>query len=1795
MLQKRHVLVGTIVIAWCVLTTARASVQLDASTNITIETRGELADTGPITTDLLQRNLLAALGRTTLQGDGPTVRFILEADAPMWADLVGKIDRLTQTDAYTVTIADDPATVTLHGRTAMGCSFAVTDFLEHNLGVMWFMPGELGLCLPSRQTFTLTPGSRTAEPAVASRIYTGLQMNNPALNRFGYEGLHHRQGYYFRSRDAIKAYRLHHLTFASHALVRVFDVNEFGKSDPDLYPLIDGKRWVPPTDRSARYYQNWHICFTNPKAVDIAVRKAKEYFAADGGQTFSLGINDGVNHKCHCDSCATVGIAQSYFDFVNAVARRVRADYPLPYMIGVLGYGDMGVPTEGLQLEDNVLVLGGPGYFEGHASNLGAYEYLYGWGFWVPNFPLHTMKQNALRYRDMGVSALHAEVHPVWAFDAPKVYLRSRLLWDPDLDVDAALAHFCDAAFGKGGPAMTRFYQRWAALTDKHLPGADPAPMVDIRAFRRSEVQFSRVSAEDYAFAYERLAEARNATGDALIHRRFDMIEAFIDYSKTLLDMWQNKNRIFASDGDMRDLHTQTVALGERRQTILDTLRKTPAWFTGTNQTVDRILSDQWEGRWEWTLDYEHDCALRTAAVALRSDAHIEPRHLTRFDLYHKQYNQDIYAPMMRRAADDAVRFSADGEGKRYLRGAFAITQGEQYAAEFDVTAAGGELVIHLHNMNVCGKTATITETIGPETQTLRRRIILKPVPTWGDGDGRRVTELDVEILWHPRSADARLEGAARFGQVVIGAAPVKEKETPQTQPAPAGDNFDFEVGPAGEASRGKLPPHWDRAYSSLAGVEIIEAARPDSKGKQALKLALADGLNATGMYSPMLAIDDDKPLTVSIWLRDDGDPEDKRRPHIAIHWFDAKRQPVVVMPDTKVNYLYLPMANVRTWQQVQKTLTPAPSAEAFNRYENIPQGAAFFSLRLNLQQYPGPVVFDDFTYQQGKPDTAAAAPRAKMKSYAVAWLGETSKGNRYGPKYAAEELAGYMTKVLGRDVPATSWADAPADRQIILVTHAGEVGGDTARDLAGKRRDAFVIRQPYMHDGRDVCLLASADEYACDYPAYHLLRKYMDVHWVGPGEVGEVIPDSPDWTLPARIADLENPDFEMRLWADRGFKMARPILAGSSRMGFHHALGVIFHPDKHGDKPEVYPLVDGERYIPSERTQPGRMTSGWQPCISHPTSIEIATNYVLDTLASGRAISASLSVNDGSSNWCECDGCKALSPDIGERFYKFYNTVTERVVAKNPEAYIAALAYGPCQQPPKETRIHDRIVIFVTGGDPLRFGDPRRTGGKRAVYHYHLDNAYPTVRHYPHLLADYVRTIHEHGGIAMYTQIEHSWAAGGPKTYLLAHLLWDVDTDVDATLDRYINLTFGEQAAPAMSEYFDRWEAIFNRETREGHFNTIEAWTSNHLHKHEQVTWDDLTVLDGAIARAAAASKTDKQAARFAYFQTYYYWARANLAQYLLARDMGDSQWLAARNADQILDAAARAVALTEEFDQRWERDIATDRTGWLLNARTYDAVEKGMRFYDSLLVGPIRTAVEGYLAEAIDAAVAGIADGRDDAVAYLRAQAAKRPTLQTYIGPVADRFAGIERPNVLANASFEVGTHVEGEPPRLDGWWFYDRVGMVKGATAQYDWKDDPDRGGKVLGFGPGKFPGVRTFMTLEPGRYQLSFWFRTVNRDSSVTVNLLRMDPQYSAADFETESRVREISMVNDAFIKFLAHRHPPTDGKWQRVVQQIEVRKAGVYCLMLEPFGMADDAWAWFDDLQIRAVWTNSTLH
>ena len=807
--------------------------------------------------------------------------------------------------------------------------------------------------------------------------------------------------------------------------------------------------------------------------------------------------------------------------------------------------------------------------------------------------------------------------------------------------------------------------------------------------------------------------------------------------------------------------------------------------------------------------------------------------------------------------------------------------------------------------------------------------------------------------------------------------------------------------------------------------------------------------------------------------------------------------------------------------------------------------------------------------------------PGAGAAEWSVCWTGPAEA------RTAADELARYAGTVLDCPVEVAG-QEPPAEGTVFVVTDAVNAPEEIAARLDGLRRDAFAIEYPVTWQGREVCLLVSHDQFGCDYPVYEFLTRFMDVHWVGPGELGVVWAKQPEWQMPAQISVVEDPDFEMRLWSGESFS-SREWLARSSRMGFHHALGHVFHPDRHGDTPEVYPLVGGQRYIPEPASGP-RALSGWQPCTSNPKSIEIATEYVLETLAnSPRAISASLAVNDGAGNECECASCRALDgpdayapgrrPILSDRFFTFYNEVIERALAVNPEANVGVLGYGVVSTPPARVRVNPRIHVFEVQPDIPTLQAWAATGATPAMYLWLWDGGFLTVQPDLHMLADLIRAGHDLGAIGLYSEIKPHWVISAPKFYVLAHLLWDSSRDVDELLDEYLRLAYGENALPHVRAYFDRWYEIYRRRPAEMLTQNSYGWRdTRHL---QWLRRDDLAAMDDMLAQARLVELTQEQRARLDYLRIWHRLMRLNAEQYLVSQDLGNPAWVSGHSPERVLDAIEDSLHLTPEFGRIWRNQVATDTSGWLLDG----SAQADPEAYWAAFYGQLRTMVDSGHESAIDGALEAmsermLAEGdADAAIAWWQARMDERPALERYLGPEINRLRGVEPENIVTNGSFEEGE--PGDPPTLPGWDFYEFYGMVKGVKARYEWREGNGHdGGRAIGMGEGNYPELKAIIHMEEGaRYELSFWYRTEGRESPASLWLFSYEGELASPREIDQERIEKFARVD----------LEPTDGEWRYVERSLTPSVGGTFVLQLAAYYQKADVWTWFDDIEIWRIW------
>ena len=347
--------------------------------------------------------------------------------------------------------------VFLLGNNPTATRIAVGRFCEQHLGVFFAFPGELGADWRPRYQLGF-PGPDEFRPDFRWRQLSGLNE---------------------LSEDWACSVGFGRAPAFSHGLYQIFDLNLW-KQEPMLFPMIGGKPTVPKGDG---YDPNPHL--DNPRAPEVGALYAREFFRKNP-EAFSVafGVNDTVKFD---DSAPSEGwyrdrpVRTDYvFSFYNAVADSVWApDGDLKgerHAIGVLAYlQTLRAPT--IKLRPAIFpwvcadrtAYGDPAFAAQDRANvsawaksgvrrLGVYDYLYGAEVASPRVNLTALIQSIHATYAGGARGWYAEAYPLWAFDAPKLWIAAKLLEDRMADTETLRRTWFDRAYGPAADEMIAAY-----------------------------------------------------------------------------------------------------------------------------------------------------------------------------------------------------------------------------------------------------------------------------------------------------------------------------------------------------------------------------------------------------------------------------------------------------------------------------------------------------------------------------------------------------------------------------------------------------------------------------------------------------------------------------------------------------------------------------------------------------------------------------------------------------------------------------------------------------------------------------------------------------------------------------------------------------------------------------------------------------------------------------------------------------------------------------------------------------------------------------------------------------------------------------------------------------------------------------------------------------------------------------------------------------------------------------------------------------------------------------------------
>ncbi|MFN2350821.1 MAG: DUF4838 domain-containing protein, partial [Kiritimatiellia bacterium] len=203
--------------------------------------------------------------------------------------------------------------------------------LLRDLGVRWYMPGELGEIVSSQATIVMPEINRTVKPDFAIR------------NLYWYNRFH------AALRDDVLWWLRLGLNDGSSLLgasmpvhgMRLIQSNATMKeTHPEYYALFKGRR-------ETEYRGSGHACFSSEGLIQETVKYLRAVFDHYDEPAMDLWPQDAY-HACGCELCEGKSPSDLVFGFVDHVAREIRKTHP-DRLITCGAYAEYAKPPESIE------------------------------------------------------------------------------------------------------------------------------------------------------------------------------------------------------------------------------------------------------------------------------------------------------------------------------------------------------------------------------------------------------------------------------------------------------------------------------------------------------------------------------------------------------------------------------------------------------------------------------------------------------------------------------------------------------------------------------------------------------------------------------------------------------------------------------------------------------------------------------------------------------------------------------------------------------------------------------------------------------------------------------------------------------------------------------------------------------------------------------------------------------------------------------------------------------------------------------------------------------------------------------------------------------------------------------------------------------------------------------------------------------------------------------------------------------------------------------------------------------
>ncbi len=366
------------------------------------------------------------------------------------------------------------------GGSKRGTLYSVYSFLEEELGCRWYS-SKVSVA-PSLSSWSFRNISRREEPGILIRDNCVLDVRtNPAFSARLRNNFIRLPGE--RPGETLPGTAEGY--WGVHSMGYLITPAEFYSSHPEYFSLRDGKR-------QSGYSQ---LCLSNPEVLDLCVERIKDVMRREPDYLiYSMEQADNFLF-CECDECAA--LAEKYGGqsgimlwFVNQVADAVKEEFPDKF-IGTFAYQYTRHAPKDIVPRDNVVIrlcgieccmlhdyddcernvdfLKDLQEWSAIAPHLYIWDYVTDFlEYCLPVANWKTMRTHIQDFRDNNaIGILEEGDYQTTSCELREMrsWLLSKLMWNPDADLDALIKDFTDGYYGAAGP----FVREYLDLEDRIL------------------------------------------------------------------------------------------------------------------------------------------------------------------------------------------------------------------------------------------------------------------------------------------------------------------------------------------------------------------------------------------------------------------------------------------------------------------------------------------------------------------------------------------------------------------------------------------------------------------------------------------------------------------------------------------------------------------------------------------------------------------------------------------------------------------------------------------------------------------------------------------------------------------------------------------------------------------------------------------------------------------------------------------------------------------------------------------------------------------------------------------------------------------------------------------------------------------------------------------------------------------------------------------------------------------------------------------------------------------------------